>query len=810
MHFPEAEAEAEAAEPDWLCPEPGGPWSHEGPGSSSSAPFRTQCHGKRVPAESRAQRVIVHTDLDCFYAQVEMIHNPELRDKPLGVQQKYLVVTCNYEARKLGIKKLMSVRDAKEKCPQLVLVNGEDLTQYREMSYKVTELLEEFSPFVERLGFDENFVDITELVERRLAQLQRDDCSKVSVSGHVYNNQTVNLHDVIHIRLVIGSQIAAEMREALYNRLGLTGCAGVASNKLLSKLVSGTFKPNQQTVLLPESCRDLIGSLDHIRKVPGIGYKTAKRLELLGLSSVRDLQTFSPVILEKELGVSIAQHIQKLSYGEDDSPVTPSGPPQSLSDEDSFKKCSSEVEVKKKIEELLANLLDRISKDGRKPHTVRLTIRKFSSTNKWFNRESRQCPIPSHIIQKFGTGNHYVLAPLVGILMKLFKKMIKVELPFHLTLLSVCFSNLKAFPSLTKGSIGFYLAQSSSPASSDKVRCAKSTSFVLGSLLFSLYICPELTTFTSTIRPTTYMQTLSSDTSSPLTSPQKMEAVLQDQVNCNFVPAGRIRSTRTRESSLETKSSTEETGKNVCPFQLLPAGIDQEVFSQLPEDIKGEIISGKTGERILTNNVLNRVLPFPQGALPFFAQEQMNSPSNSRRADHSISSWVCSEDFTPHSKMVTSVVHRPNPNSILNPQDPPEYPESALMDDCMKQVPEEALNFSSTNSIIPNLWSQQHFLQLHSSDSQEQPSGTASQDKSHEEQVSGEGRIVFPSNVDPDIFSELPSEMQKELLAEWKNLKAVSKMHVNKPSEKLKTNKGKKNVVCSSQSNSLLRYFKPK
>lgn len=56
----------------------------------------------------------------------------------LGVQQKYIVVTCNYEARKLGVKKMMSVKDAKEKCPQLILVNGEDLTPYREMSYKVT------------------------------------------------------------------------------------------------------------------------------------------------------------------------------------------------------------------------------------------------------------------------------------------------------------------------------------------------------------------------------------------------------------------------------------------------------------------------------------------------------------------------------------------------------------------------------------------------------------------------------------------------------------------------------------------------
>ncbi|XP_067401519.1 DNA polymerase iota isoform X2 [Emydura macquarii macquarii] len=715
MELPEEEAESE---PDWLCPEPGRAWSHAGPGRGSSAAPRAQ-----------------------------------------WVQQKYLVVTCNYEARKLGVKKLMSVKDAKEKCPELVLVNGEDLTQYREMSYKITELLEEFSPLVERLGFDENFVDITELVEKKLAQMQRDGCSKVPVSGHVYNNQIVNLHDMTHVRLVIGSQIAAEMREAMYNRLGLTGCAGVASNKLLSKLVSGTFKPNQQTVLLPESCQDLVGSLDHIKKVPGIGYKTTKRLELLGLSSVRDLQTVSPVILENELGVSIAQRIQKLSYGEDDSPVTPSGPPQSLSDEDSFKKCSSEVDVKKKIEELLNNLLDRISKDGRKPHTIRLTIRQFSSTNKWFSRESRQCPIPSHVIQKFGTGNCDIMAPLVGILMKLFRKMIKVELPFHLTLLSVCFSNLKVLPSFTKGSIGFYLTRSSPPSSSGK----------------------------------------------------KMEGVPQEQENCcTFVPGGRIRSTKTKESSLETKSCTEKTGIHVSPLHLLPAGIDQEVFSQLPEDIKREIISSKTEERMCTNNVLSQPLPSSKGAVPFFAQEQMHNTSpNSRRAGHGISSSVCSEHFTSASELVTGMVHRPNPSCILSLQDPPDYPENTLMDDCTEQVPKESLNFNSTDSIVLNLQSQQHFLQPHGSDRHEQSSGTASQDEGHREQESEEGRILFPPNVDTNIFSELPTAVQNELLAEWKNIKPVSKMHINKH-EKLKTKKGKKNVVvCSPQSNSLLRYFKP-
>lgn len=79
----------------------------------------------------------------------------------------------------------------------------------------------------------------------------------------------VNLHNITHVRLAVGSQIAAEMREAMHSQLELTGCAGVAPNKLLAKLVSGVFKPNQQTVLLPESCQDLIHSLNHIKEIPG-------------------------------------------------------------------------------------------------------------------------------------------------------------------------------------------------------------------------------------------------------------------------------------------------------------------------------------------------------------------------------------------------------------------------------------------------------------------------------------------------------------------------------------------------------------
>ena len=133
-------------------------------------------------------RTIVHVDIDCFYAQVEMIRRPELRNVPLGIQQKHIVVTCNYVARERGVKKLAFVSDAKKKCPDLVLVNGEDLTVYREFSGKVHSLLtQRFTPLVERLGMDENFLDVTELVSSRLLAVPP---GSRTYSGWLYNSST--------------------------------------------------------------------------------------------------------------------------------------------------------------------------------------------------------------------------------------------------------------------------------------------------------------------------------------------------------------------------------------------------------------------------------------------------------------------------------------------------------------------------------------------------------------------------------------------------------------------------------------------
>lgn len=155
-----------------------------------------------------------------------------------------------------------------------------------------------------------------------------------------------------HPRLALGSHIAAELREAIHCKLGLTGCAGIATNKLLAKLVSGTFKPNQQTSLLPEDISDVMGCLSSLRKVPGtffnsnmklcipskylwflynllgVGHQTAKKLQALGLFTVKDLQHFPVNNLVKEFGGPTAQRLKSLVLGIDNSPVTPTGAPQ--------------------------------------------------------------------------------------------------------------------------------------------------------------------------------------------------------------------------------------------------------------------------------------------------------------------------------------------------------------------------------------------------------------------------------------------------------------------------------------------------
>ncbi|XP_066510416.1 DNA polymerase iota-like isoform X2 [Hoplias malabaricus] len=672
-----------------------------------------------------SERVILHFDLDCFYAQVEMIRNPALRTKPLGVQQKYIVVTCNYVARERGVKKLMGLKEALDKCPDLVLVNGEDLTHYREISYRVTELLMSYCPLVERLGFDENFVDVTDLVEKRMKETS---LSNLSFVGHIFEHE-VCVQD--HCRLAVGSVIAAEFREAVQSRLGLTSCAGVANSKLLAKLVSGTFKPNQQTTLLPESRGALMDSLSGLRKVPGIGYKTGEKLKALGVDSVRDLQLFPLRDLIREFGEANAKRIQNLACGIDLSPVTPAGPPQSLSDEDSFRRISTVSEVESKVKVLLSSLCERMSKDGRLPQTLRLTLRRASADplNRWFSRESRQCPVPRHTAHRILTDCRDVVPHLVFIAMKLFHRLVDVSTPFHLTLLNVCFSNLQNKTSI-KNPISSFFTQTTPAAThtqeTDFGVCEDSSSFTqidksLNNNRFFKHITPS-----SSASPSSSLTTQPNNAKSS-TSPGQ-----QTQNLARVLDRGDSTNAKIQE---EVKSFT------------LPHGVDPDVFQALPEHIQRELMNSfKTGASVPDESMERSKFiqcTHSGGQVDFHMNQQKTSENGSK--------------------------HGVNNNESGTKNALESLGEQSLQDSRAK---EGAIS---------------------------QPFNAYTSSK-------------VPCNVDPLVFSQLPSEMQRELLTEWKQQKPalkISSKQAMKPSSKNMTARDRRTTPKGSQNNNLLKYFKP-
>ena len=278
---------------------------------------------------------------DCFYAAVFEKENPAWTFLPLAVQQKQIIVTCNYEARRRGLYKLQLVHEAKKMCPDVIIVLGEDLTRFRNASKDNYNFLRGYtwSDKVERLGFDEVsllkmtwigalhviaeseqvFMDVTDLVDYNSSllnlndltasffHLDRDDPTvgfpfdALSLVGHTFpaasSTPASRLacaneffpHDSVDLslRLRLGSHLAWHLRHQLEEQKSYTCTVGISTNKLNSKLVGNLNKPNAQTTLVPpyspdprdgrSNVLDFIG--DHeIGKIPGIGFKIAQKI----------------------------------------------------------------------------------------------------------------------------------------------------------------------------------------------------------------------------------------------------------------------------------------------------------------------------------------------------------------------------------------------------------------------------------------------------------------------------------------------------------------------------------------------------
>ncbi|XP_030756818.1 DNA polymerase iota [Sitophilus oryzae] len=398
-------------------------------------------------------KTIIHIDVDCFYAQVEMNKNPELKTKPLGIQQKNIVVTSNYVAREYGITKCMLIPEAKKKCPHLELVNGEDLHDYRETSYNITSILQKYSNLVERLGLDENFVDVSRLVDEKIKL-----SNNITPVGHVFGNTEVLCDCGCTERLMVGSKIAQDIRDQIYKDLNLTTCAGIAHNKILAKIVCSKNKPNNQTTVFPNSASELMLSLSLVKNIPSIGQVTADQLSRLNINTVKELQEASVNDLEKMFGYEKSKNMIEISYGRDVSAVKKSGKPQSIGLEDSCKAITVENEIEVKLLHLLTRLMVLVKEDGRVPKTVKLIVRKFNRNHPQSGtRETRQCNVNTSLFKDLELSENNQ-KKVMKIIMTLFRKIVDTKKSFHITLLGLSFTKFMEKPTL-KNTLNNFLSR---------------------------------------------------------------------------------------------------------------------------------------------------------------------------------------------------------------------------------------------------------------------------------------------------------------------------------------------------------------
>ncbi len=203
-------------------------------------------------------RKIIHIDMDCFYAAVEMRDNPHYRGKPLAVggheKQRGVLSTCNYEARKYGIRSAMPTGQALKLCPNLLVVPGR-MSVYKEVSRNIHAIFQRYTSIIEPLSLDEAYLDVTD------------------------------------VELCHGSAtlIAQSIRRDIWNELQLTASAGVAPVKFLAKVASDINKPNGQFVVSPDEVQAVVDKLP-LEKIPGVGKVSLEKLHQAGFFVCEDIK----------------------------------------------------------------------------------------------------------------------------------------------------------------------------------------------------------------------------------------------------------------------------------------------------------------------------------------------------------------------------------------------------------------------------------------------------------------------------------------------------------------------------------------
>jgi len=241
-----------------------------------------------------AQRIIIHMDLDYFYAQCEETANPSIRGKPVVVcvysgrtTESGVVSTSNYEARKYGVKAGIPITRAKrllESTGAIFLPMNHAL--YESVSERIMDIVESHGDAFEKAGIDEAYLDVSE------------------ASNGNYD---------------AARSIGASLKQLIFSEEHITCSIGIAPNKLLAKIASDSAKPDGLTLVNPRQIRQFLSG--PVNRIPGIGKKVEERLGHLEVRTIDELARLNPIILHETFGKSLGTYLSRAARGEDDEPV---------------------------------------------------------------------------------------------------------------------------------------------------------------------------------------------------------------------------------------------------------------------------------------------------------------------------------------------------------------------------------------------------------------------------------------------------------------------------------------------------------
>ncbi len=301
-----------------------------------------------VLAPETGQRVILHVDMDAFYASVEIREHPDLEGKAVVVgpdpregHMRGVVLTASYEARRFGVRSAMPCTQALRLCPEAVFVMPHH-ELYGRVSREIMGTLRRFADRLEPSGIEEGYLDLT------------------SRTGGEFTRAT---------------ELAKEIKAAIRREHRLTCSVGIASSKAVAKIASDFQKPDGLTVVLPDHVVEFLAPIS-LRKVYGVGPKTAERLKEMGYETIADVQRAPREDLVETLG-GFGEYLADVAVGRDASEVVePTGPPESISTETTFARdLQAYDEIWPELEELAKSLHAQLLKERYAYRTVGLKVK---------------------------------------------------------------------------------------------------------------------------------------------------------------------------------------------------------------------------------------------------------------------------------------------------------------------------------------------------------------------------------------------------------------------------------------------------